>query len=57
MNFEDAIQELLADQLGNWTDLIDLKIIIQLLEMMFETPLMGQPVSEVIHNLLGIFHK
>ena len=28
MNFEDAVQELLADQLGSWIGLIDLKTII-----------------------------
>ena len=43
MNFEDAVQELLADQLGSWIGLIDLKTIIGACEEVKSNPTFFSP--------------
>ena len=45
MNFEDAVQELLADQLGSWIGLIDLKTIIGACEEVKSNPTFFFPAN------------
>ena len=60
MNFEDAVQELLADQLGSWIGLIDLKTIIGACEEVKSNPTLTinhktkmPRTVEPVHNHIG----
>ena len=48
MTVDEVLHEVLADIIGSWTGLIDLQTIIELLEALFETPLIGENVGQVI---------
>ena len=47
MTVDEVLHEVLADIIGSWTGLIDLQTIIELLEALFETPLIGENVGQV----------
>jgi hypothetical protein len=42
MNVEEAIKEILEEQLGIWSGLIDINILIHLVEALLEYPLIGK---------------
>ena len=54
MQTEDALKELLEESLNAWLPNIAFDIVLQLLEDLFELPLLHRPVNDVVKEMLDV---